>query len=99
MIANGLLEEVARLDLLGLRQNTSAAQAIGYRQALEYLDSKQTKEDYRHFVESFKQASRNYAKRQFTWFRKEPLFRWLDLDMHDPEVALEIIRQDYESGL
>lgn len=99
MILDGLLEEVKCLDKLGLRQNTSAMQAIGYRQALEFLDSKQTKEDYKKFVETFKQASRKYAKRQFTWFRQEPLFRWLDLDMHDPEVAMEMIRQDYESAL
>ncbi|MEI8365750.1 MAG: tRNA (adenosine(37)-N6)-dimethylallyltransferase MiaA [Parachlamydiaceae bacterium] len=98
MLAEGFLDEVARLDQLGLRTNTSAAQAIGYRQALEYLDSTKTTTDYKHFVDTFKQASRNYAKRQFTWFRREPLFRWLDLDMHDPEVALEMIRQDYESG-
>lgn len=99
MIQDGFLEEVIHMDKLGLRQNSSAVQAIGYRQALEFLDSKQSKEDYRKFVETFKQASRNYAKRQFTWFRREPLFRWLDLDMHDPEVAIEIIRQEYESTL
>ena len=99
MIEQGLLEEVALLDKMGIRLNTSASQAIGYRQALEFLDSKQSKEDYLHFVNTFKQASRNYAKRQFTWFRREPLFRWLDLDMHDKEIALEIIRQDYESAL
>lgn len=97
MIANGLLEEVGALDNQGLRTNSSASQAIGYRQALDFLDSGQTPDDYRCFVETFKQASRHYAKRQFTWFRREPLFRWLDLDMHDPEVALEMIRQDYES--
>lgn len=97
MIEGGFLEEVANLDKQGLRLNSSASQAIGYRQALEFLDSKQTKEDYRRFVDTFKQSSRNYAKRQFTWFRREPLFRWLDLDMHDPETALEMIRQDYES--
>lgn len=97
MILDGFLDEVIALSKMGLTENSSASQAIGYRQALEFINSKQSKEDYNHFVESFKQASRNYAKRQFTWFRREPLFRWLDLDMHDPEVALEMIRQDYES--
>lgn len=97
MIENGFLEEVALLEKQGLRLNSSASQAIGYRQALEFLDSKQTKDDFNCFVEAFKQASRHYAKRQITWFRREPLFRWLDLDMHDPETALEMIRQDYES--
>jgi tRNA dimethylallyltransferase len=97
MIADGFLEEVIRLDKQGIRSNPTASQAIGYRQALDFLQTKQTKEDYRHFVESFKQASRNYANRQFTWFRREPLFRWLDLDLHDAEVAMEMIKQDYEA--
>lgn len=97
MLEDGFLEEVEKLDKLGLRTNSSASQAIGYRQALDFLQTKKTKADYRHFVDSFKQASRNYAKRQFTWFRREPIFRWLDLDLHDQEVAQEMIRQDYES--
>jgi tRNA dimethylallyltransferase len=79
--------------------NTSAAQAIGYRQALDFLETPRSPEDYMDFVQEFKQASRHYAKRQFTWFKKEPLFRWLDLDMHDREVALEMIRQDYEASI
>lgn len=97
MLKDGFLEEVIALEKKGLRSNSSACQAIGYRQALEFLDSKQTKDDHQKFVTSFKQASRNYAKRQFTWFRREPLFRWLDLEMHDPEVAIEMIHQDYKS--
>jgi tRNA dimethylallyltransferase len=96
MVANGFLEEVKKLEKIGLRQNIAATQAIGYRQALSYIESKQTTADYNHFLQTFKQASRQYSKRQTTWFKREPLFRWLDLDMHDPEVAREIIRQDYE---
>lgn len=99
MLAAGFLDEVETLVREGLQSNSSASQAIGYRQALDYLSSKRTKEDYSKFVQSFKQASRNYAKRQFTWFRKEPMFRWLDLDLHDQEVAIDMIRQDYEEGL
>lgn len=97
MVKNGFLEEVEKLDLLGIRENSSASQAIGYRQGLDYLDGEKTKADHAHFVEKFKQASRNYAKRQYTWFRREPAFRWLDLDAHDPEVALEIVERDYRT--
>jgi len=96
MLRQGFLEEVVKLDQLGLRENLSASQSIGYRQALEYLDSGQNKSDYDLFVNNFKQASRRFAKRQYTWFRKEPLFRWLNLE-HDQEIALDIVRQDYES--
>lgn len=98
MIEQGLLEEVKELEKLGLRENSSASQAIGYRQALEYLSSAQTKEDYEHFVSSFKKASRQYSKRQFTWFRKEPLFRWLNIDEHPMERLKELILQDFEQG-
>ncbi|CUI16258.1 tRNA delta-2-isopentenylpyrophosphate transferase [Candidatus Protochlamydia naegleriophila] len=96
MLDEGFLEEVRRLDLEGIRQNSSASQAIGYRQALDYLLTEQSAAHYDQFVKSFKQATRHYAKRQFTWFRKEPLFRWLDVDMHDPEVVFDMIMKDYE---
>jgi tRNA dimethylallyltransferase len=97
MIEAGLIDEVRRLDQEGIRKNSTASQAIGYRQTLQYLDSPQTKDDYRYYVDEFKKATRHYAKRQFTWFRREPLFRWIDLDLHDPETAMEIIMQDYET--
>jgi tRNA dimethylallyltransferase len=96
MLKEGFIDEVMHLDQQGLRQNNSASQAIGYRQVLDFLLTSQTPADYENFVKTFKQATRNYAKRQFTWFRKEPLFRWLDVDMHDPEVVFDIIKKDYE---
>lgn len=99
MIEAGFLDEVQVLLKEGLLANSSAAQAIGYRQAIEYFATKQSKEDFHTFLENFKRASRHYAKRQFTWFRREPIFRWLNLEMHDPEVALEIVKQEYEMRL
>jgi len=96
MIAEGFLEEVKKLDHLGIRDNSSASQAIGYRQCLDFLSSPRSADDWAHFIESFKQASRRYAKRQFTWFRKEPLFRWLNIDQVGLDHAIEAIIQDYE---
>lgn len=98
MIQKGFLEEVKELEKKGLRQNPSASQAIGYRQALEFLSSPQTAKDHEAFITNFKKASRHYAKRQFTWFRKEPLFRWLNIDEHAPERLKELILQDFEQG-
>lgn len=99
MLEAGFLEEVRKLKEAGIESNSSACQAIGYRQALEFLATSQSKEDYLAFVDKFKQASRRYAKRQMTWFRHdhEPLFRWLDLDLHDPEVAMDIVIQDFKA--
>lgn len=96
MLKEGFVDEVRGLLSLGLKGNTSASQAIGYRQALEFLESAQTSEDWERFVREFKQASRRYAKRQFTWFRKEPLFRQLNLVETPESLAAEIIMQDYE---
>lgn len=98
MIKNGFLEEVKELEKKGLRENISASQAIGYRQALAYLDSLQTKKDFDAFVTQFKKASRQYAKRQFTWFRKETLFRWLNIEEFDAERLKELILQDFEQN-
>jgi tRNA dimethylallyltransferase len=95
MVASGLLEEVAALQAKGLEQNNSAMQAIGYRQALDYLSSPRLPADYDRFLEEFKQHSRRYAKRQLTWFRKESsLFRWIDLELSDPELLEDMIRRE-----
>ncbi len=96
MIAKGFLEEVRQLEKEGLRDNQTACQAIGYRQCLDFLNSDQTPEEWGRFVHEFKQASRRYAKRQFTWFRKEPLFRWLNIENVPLDTIAEVIIQDYE---
>ena len=96
MIEEGLIDEVKSLENEGIRENPSAAQSIGYRQTLEYLQTAQSDENFQKYLDDFKKASRHYAKRQFTWFRRETLFRWLDLDLHDPETAVDIILSDLE---
>ncbi len=99
MLEEGFLKEVRALKDLGLEDNVSASQAIGYRQALDYLKTNQTPADYQEFLSQFKKASRKYAKRQFTWFRKEPFFRWLDLELFSKEAAAELILHDFENSL
>lgn len=99
MLQQGFLEEVKELEGKGLRENLSAAQAIGYRQALEFLASSQGPQEKEAFLSSFKRATRRYAKRQFTWFRKEPLFRWLNIEEYDLEHLKELILQDFERGI
>lgn len=98
MIQKGFIDEVKELEKKGLRQNSSASQAIGYRQALAFLDSPKTEQDREYFISQFKKASRQYAKRQFTWFRKEPIFRWLNIEEFDVERLKELILQDFEQN-
>ena len=97
MLACGLIEEVKRLKQNGLLNNLSASQAIGYRQCLHYLETPQSPSDWEELVWQFKKCSRRYAKRQFTWFKKDPLFRWLDIDIHGPSSIIDLIVRDYES--
>lgn len=99
MLDSGLIDEVKSLEKQGLRSNTSAREAIGYRQVLNFLETCQSPEEYQKFIATFKRQSRQYAKRQFTWFRKEPLFRWLNVEAHDFEIAVDMIMQDFESAL
>ena len=99
MLQKGFIEEVKKLEKEGLRKNYSASQAIGYRQCLQYLDSSQSIEDKIRFIEEFKKVSRKYVKRQFTWFKKKPNFRWLNLHEIGIEKAKEFILQDYEQSL
>jgi len=55
----------------------TALQAIGYKEFIDYFDGKC---DLETAVERVKQGSRNYAKRQLTWFRKAPWVNWIGLE-------------------
>ncbi len=99
MLEEGFVQEVEKLQSAGLENNSSARQAIGYRQALEYLKSDRSESSYEKFKMLFKQATRRYAKRQMTWFRKEPLFRWVDIEKAGERNLIEWILQDFEKGL
>lgn len=68
MLNSGLIHEVEGLKSQGLTPAHKSMSAIGYKQTLEYFEHK----DYDKFVNDLKQASRNYAKRQVTYFKKMP---------------------------
>ena len=53
MIEKGFIEEVEKLEKMGLKNNYSASQAIGYRQCLKYLDSKKTYDDKINFIKEY----------------------------------------------
>lgn len=73
--ANGLIEEVKQLRGSGVRDDTNALGAHAYRRVCEYLRGER---DLESAIERSKQDVRNYAKRQFTWFRGESDAVWLD---------------------
>ena len=73
--AAGLVDEVKQLLSAGVRDDTNALGAHAYRRVCEYLRGERTLDSA---IERSKQDVRNYAKRQLTWFRKEPDAFWLD---------------------
>lgn len=76
MMKNGLLDEVKKLAGMGVSPNSTAMQAIGYKELLEYIDGKITLDEA---VELIKRESRRYAKRQLTWFRRNPGIKWIEV--------------------
>ena len=83
MFANGWVEEVRALVASGLEENAKPFDFIGYREIRSVLRGETTPEAARL---SIQQATRNYAKRQLTWFRKEPGVHWLSGFGDDPET-------------
>ncbi|WP_309107192.1 tRNA (adenosine(37)-N6)-dimethylallyltransferase MiaA [Arthrobacter sp.] len=75
MVESGLLEEVSRLESRGLRQGKTASRALGYAQFLKVLDGVS---DISEAAEETILATRQFARRQLTWFRADPRIAWLD---------------------
>ena len=75
MVDSGLLDEVRRLDAAGLRLGRTAPRALGYAQFLKVLDGES---DPATAAEETIVATRQFARRQLTWFRADPRIRWLD---------------------
>ncbi len=76
MIKEGLFEEVRMLLDMGCDLTHNSMQAIGYRQVIEMFEGYLTEDEC---IEKIKKLSRNYAKRQLTWFRKNKDIIWLDV--------------------
>ena len=74
MFAGGLVEEVAKVLALGFPPASKALEAHGYKQALQVLKNEST---IAEALVSAKQNTRRYAKRQWTWFRRDPEVIWL----------------------
>src|SRR5439155_12601424 len=77
MLEEGLLDEVRALIDDGHRDALTSSQAIPYRQAVELIDGRLTTDQ---FLEQAARATRRLARRQLSWFRRDPRIRWFDAD-------------------
>lgn len=116
MVARGLLKETADLSLSG-NLPEMATKAIGYRQVLQYFDTQQApsrdqeEETFVGFLNNFTTATRRYAKKQMSWFRKDADFMFVPVEIDTPKskrvenLASDIIkfcqmsREAYEKEL
>ncbi len=88
MLQQGLLEEIKALLASGIPASATSMQAIGYKEFIAALDGRMTVEEA---AEDLKKASRHYAKRQLTWFKRNKNIHWLTRTADT--TAEEILRQ------
>jgi tRNA dimethylallyltransferase len=84
-IEKGLVQETQQLMQQGYSRNLGSMKGLGYRQFSGYLAEEYS---YEEAVRLLKRDTRHFAKRQMTWFRKEPAIQWITLEESDsPERA------------
>lgn len=87
MMRAGLIDEVKRLDCPAFRSST-ASDGIGYKEILNYFDGWGTLYEA---IEQIKKNSRNYAKRQLTWFKRNQAVNWIFTDDFEGENKFKLI--------
>ena len=92
MVAQGLFDEVRALVESGVPRTATAMQAIGYKEFFPYFEGTAPLDAC---TEKLKQASRNYAKRQLTWFRHMDGVVWLDASAPDVTARAVQLTQEF----
>jgi len=92
MFEKGILEEVQKLLKSGIKESSPPFRAIGYKHVLKYLKNKITLDEA---LNSTKKATRHYAKRQITWFKKMKGIKWFspyDYDSIKKHISDNLIK-------
>ena len=84
-LAQGLVQETQQLLDQGYGRHLGSMKGLGYKQIAGYL---QGEYDYAEAVRRLKRDTRHYAKRQLTWFRKEPSVSWLTIDQQESPAQI-----------
>ena len=99
MLDAGLLDEVKTLKNLGLTRDYVSMQGLGYKEILDYLEGKITLEEAIYII---KRDTRHFAKRQITWFKREPSVIWVnksDFDYDDNKIIEFMTAKCIEAGI
>lgn len=92
MFAEGLVDEVKQLCKAGLETSTTARQAIGYKEILDFLQGSISLDEAKQVIAK---NTRHYAKRQISWFKRDERVHWLDMQELSCEQAAQLIVDDY----
>lgn len=90
MMDMGLLEEAKALHRK-LKRGTPAYKTIGYQELFDHFEGTLSLEDA---IDKIKQHTRNYAKRQLTWHRRDETITWIDVEKHSSEAIVDMIIDD-----
>ncbi|ADL07945.1 tRNA (adenosine(37)-N6)-dimethylallyltransferase MiaA [Thermosediminibacter oceani] len=96
MIEKGFVDEVKRLLEMGYSEDLNPMQGLGYRQIIDYLQGRITLEEAIYLIS---RDTRRYAKRQYTWFRKDKNIIWLDVSREGERKIIENIVKSVEGKL
>lgn len=91
MMANGLADEVEDLLNRGYSRNLTSLQALGYKEVINYLTGEMSKEEA---IDLLKKNTRNYAKRQLTWFKGDERVFWINVEgyRNKEDIVENIVR-------
>lgn len=96
MKENGLEEEVRELYHQGIRRTCQSMKAIGYKEWFDYFDGFISKEEV---FENIKKHSRQYAKRQYTWFKNQFHVHWYEVNIQDFDETVLLVLNDIKNNL
>ena len=94
MVENGLIAETEKLLSMGYSDDLPSMNAIGYKQAVAFLQGKMTQAE---MVADIQQKSRRYAKKQITWYKKDPSIHWLnknELTAQDIQLVKSFLKRE-----
>ena len=91
MVTDGLVDEVASLLARGVRRDDPAMKGIGYKETAAYLAGEM---NFAETLAAIQTATRRFAKRQMTWYRRMPYIHWYDADTQTETELLHAILAD-----
>ncbi len=93
MMEQGLLQEIDGLMKKNYSKNLQSMKAIGYKEWFDYYQGTQTLEET---LELIKKNSRNYAKRQYTWFNNQIPVKWFNVNLENFDQTIKTVINDLE---